>query len=136
MVQATLTTDFDYWDSLQRADRSRYETEKERVAEQVLARLEGHLPGLSGQVEMVDVATPHTFWRYTRNYRGAYEGWLMAVETARRPLPKTLPGLKGFYMAGQWVEPGGGVPPVLYSGPQVVQILCHQDGMPFATTVP
>jgi phytoene dehydrogenase-like protein len=46
-------------------------------------------------------------------------------------IPKTLPGLDNFYMAGQWVEPGGGVPAVLPSGRQVVQIICHRDGVPF-----
>jgi phytoene desaturase len=32
--------------------------------------------------------------------------------------------------------PGGGVPPCLYSGRHVVQILCHRDGKPFSTSVP
>jgi phytoene dehydrogenase-like protein len=49
--------------------------------------------------------------------------------TAR--MPKTLPGLDCFYMAGQWVEPGGGVTGVLPSGRQVVQLICHHDGVPF-----
>ena len=56
----------------------------------------------------------------------------MTPEQSRRPLPKTLPGLDGFYMAGQWVEPGGGVPTVLASGRQGVQLICHRDKVPFA----
>jgi len=32
--------------------------------------------------------------------------------------------LEGFYMAGQWVMPGGGVAPCLYSGRHVIQLLC------------
>jgi phytoene dehydrogenase-like protein len=135
VVQALLETDFDYWYDL-REERTRYEAEKARIAEEVLEQLEAHLPGLSAGVEMTDVATPYTFWRYTRNHRGAYEGWLMTPEQVRRPLPKTLPGLRNFYMAGQWVEPGGGIPPALYSGRQVVQVLCHRDGSPFSAYVP
>jgi phytoene dehydrogenase-like protein len=46
---------------------------------------------------------------------------------------KTLPGLENFYMAGQWVEPGGGTLPALYSGGNVVQLLCHRDGKPFSS---
>jgi phytoene desaturase len=46
---------------------------------------------------------------------------------------RTLPGLKDFYMAGQWVMPGGGVPSCLYSGRHAVQLLCKQDGRPFST---
>ena len=52
----------------------------------------------------------------------------------RTQLSKTLPGLDNFYMAGQWVAPGGGVPPVLYSGRQVIQLVCHADGKKFAVT--
>ena len=135
VVQATLETDFDYWYELQ-ADRPRYEAEKERVAEGVLDRLEFHLPSIASHVEMSDVATPYTLWRYTRNYRGAFEGWLMTPEMLRTRVEKTLPGLENFYMAGQWVEPGGGIPPALHSGRQVVQILCHRDGKEFSTSVP
>jgi phytoene desaturase len=135
VVQAMLETDFDYWNDLQN-DRPGYEAEKKRVAAQILDRLETHLPGISAQVEMTDVATPYTFWRYTRNHRGAYEGWLMTPEHTGKALPKTLPGLENFYMAGQWVEPGGGIPTALNSGRQVVQILRHRDGMPFSASVP
>jgi phytoene dehydrogenase-like protein len=54
--------------------------------------------------------------------------------TAR--VSKRLPGLDGLYMAGQWVEPGGGVPPVLCSGRNVVWLICHEDGKPFVTSEP
>jgi phytoene dehydrogenase-like protein len=130
VVQATVETDFDTWWAL-KEDAAAYEAEKQRVAAELLDRLETHLPGISSAVEMTDVATPWTFWRVTRNRRGAYEGWLMTKEMLTKRVPKTLPGLDNFYMAGQWVEPGGGVPAVLPSGRQVVQLICHRDGVPF-----
>ena len=49
---------------------------------------------------------------------------------------KTLPGLTGFCMAGQWVEPGGGLPLAAVSGRYVTQIICKEDRRPFVTTVP
>jgi phytoene desaturase len=131
VVQAAFKTDFDYWNDLQQADRARYDAEKARVAGQVLGRLESFLPGISAAVEMRDVATPYTLHRYTRNYRGASEGWLITPDNVGKPLPRTLPGLENFYMAGQWVEPGGGVPTVLGSGRQAVQLVCHHDKAPF-----
>jgi phytoene dehydrogenase-like protein len=136
VVQVTFETGFDHWNDLQSRDRARYEAEKSRVAAQVLDRLEKTLPGLSAHVEMIDIATPYTFWRYTGNRRGSYEGWLLTPQHTCRAVPKTLPGLKDFYMAGQWVEPGGGIPPTLYSGRQVVQILCRRDGRPFSVSTP
>jgi phytoene dehydrogenase-like protein len=78
-----------------------------------------------------DVCTPYTFWRYTLNDRGTWEGWLMTPETIRTPIERRLPGLADFCMAGQWVMPGGGVPSAFYSGQHAVQLLCRRDGKPF-----
>jgi phytoene desaturase len=136
VLQVEFETGWDYWNDLQREDRASYDAEKERIAGEVLARLEAHYPGISLQVEMTDVATPYTSWRYTRNHKAAWMGWLPTPEVVMTRIERTLPGLKNFYMAGQWVTPGGGVPPCLYSGRHVAQILCHRDGKPFLTTVP
>jgi phytoene desaturase len=136
VIQAEFETEWDYWNDLQRDDRTCYEAEKERVAAEVLQRLEPYYPGLASQVEVTDVATPYTTWRYTLNHRGAWEGWLMTPEALRTSIERTLPGLSDFYMAGQWVMPGGGVPPCLYSGRHAVQLMCHHDGKPFVTTAP
>jgi phytoene desaturase len=133
VIQMEFETGWDYWNDLQREDRAGYDAEKERVAAKILERLEAHYPGISSQVEVTDVATPYTFWRYTLNHRGAWEGWLMTPEAIRTTIGRTLPGLDNFYMAGQWVMPGGGVSPVLYSGRHAVQLLCRQHGKPFVT---
>lgn len=132
IIQPSFEADWDYWDGLRQADRAAYDAEKARVADEVLQRLEAHYPGLRGQVEMTDVATPYTTWRYTRNWRGAYMGWSPTAAQIMTTLPRTLPGLAGFVMAGQWVAPGGGVPTCLLSGRDAVRILCRQDGRTFA----
>lgn len=133
VIQAELETAWDYWHDLRAQDRARYEAEKEAVAARILEWLEGYYPGISSQVEVTDVATPYTTWRYTLNDRGSWEGWLITPQTMRTNIERTLPGLERFYMAGQWVMPGGGVPPVLYSGQHAVQLLCRDDGRPFVT---
>jgi phytoene dehydrogenase-like protein len=51
-------------------------------------------------------------------------------------MAKNLPGLKNFYMAGQWVEVGGGLPAVAISGRDVVQIICKRDKKRFVTMAP
>jgi len=133
VVQVMFETQWDFWNKLSN-DRPRYDAEKQRVADEVLSRIEAHYPGISSLVEVTDVATPYTTWRYTLNHRGAYMGWLPTPEAIMTEVPRTLPGLANFYMAGQWVMPGGGVPPSLYSGRHVVQILCRRDGKRFSTT--
>jgi phytoene dehydrogenase-like protein len=135
VVQALLHTDWQFWKDLLE-DRPRYDSEKKRVCAEVLARLETHYPGITSQVEVTDIATPFTTWRYTLNHQGSFMGWSPTPAAMRTQVAKTLPGLNNFYMAGQWVMPGGGVPPCLYSGRQVIQILCRRDRKRFSTNVP
>lgn len=132
VVQALLHTDWNWWNELQK-DRSRYDVAKKKIGEDVLSRLESHYPGITANAELTDVATPYTTWRYTLNREGAFMGWVPTPTAMRAQIRKTLPGLENFYMAGQWVMPGGGVPPCLYSGRQVVQIMCKRDGRKFST---
>ena len=100
--------------------------------------LEQRFPGIAGQVEMVDVATPLTFERYTGNWKGTFEGWLITPQNAHtmmNPMSLGLPGLQNFYMCGQWVQPGGGLPTGVMSGRRLVQALCKEDSKEFQTSV-
>jgi len=96
------------------------------VAREFLASVERYYPGLSSQVEVVDVATPYTTWRYTLNRKGAWGAWLMTPDIMKERIERKLPGLKNFYLAGQWVMCGG-VPPSLFSGRHAIQLMCHDE---------
>jgi len=136
VVKVMFPCDYTYWRKLGQ-DPQRYKAEKDRITDQVIALLDQHYPGLAGQVEMRDVATPMTWERYTGNWQGSFEGWMISKETFPPfHMSKTLPGLKNFYMAGQWVEPGGGVPTAAMSGRNVIQILCKRDRKTFVTQTP
>jgi phytoene dehydrogenase-like protein len=125
----------EYWKAMYE-ERERYEAEKQQIAMAVIGRLEKRFPGITGQVEAVDVATPMTTERYTGNWQGSIMGWATTTETmGREEMSKTLPGLKDFYMIGQWVE-GGGLPPAARSGRDAIHIICHQDNRPFVTHLP
>jgi len=127
-----IQADYDYWEALSH-DRARYDAEKERVAGILLQVLEKRFPGITPLVEMRDVATPMTWVRYTGNWRASFEGWMIDIDSFGMQMSKTLPGLQNFYMVGQWVEPGGGLPPAATSGRNVAQILCKRDGKKFVT---
>lgn len=126
------TTDYDYWEKLKQ-NPGNYKAEKERICNDVIAGLEEHFPGITEQVEMRDVATPMTWVRYTGNWRGSYEGWMFG---AHDNISKILPGLENFYMAGQWVNAGGGMCTAVMSGNHTIQIICSKDNKPFITTKP
>jgi phytoene dehydrogenase-like protein len=135
VVKVMFASDYEFWKKLKQ-DPKRYKSEKERIADQVVALLDHRFPGLAAQVEMRDVATPMTFERYTGNWQGSFLGWLISTKTLMMRMSKILPGLKNFYMVGQWVEPGGSVPTALMSGRNVIQIICKQNKIPFVTTTP
>jgi phytoene dehydrogenase-like protein len=135
VVRFVLDTDYDYWKTLGE-NRDGYLAEKERIAGTLIAALEERFPGISSQIEMWDVATPLTFERYTGNWKGSALGWDCTTETFFMPMSKTLPGLDNFFMAGQWVEPGGGVPTVAVSGRNVIQLICKREKKPFVTRLP
>jgi phytoene dehydrogenase-like protein len=130
-----LSSDYDRWLELSK-DPERYAAEKEAACEAVLDALERRIPGIRAKVEMRDVATPVTWERFTGNWRGSYEGWLPSGNSLMMQMKKTLPGLDGFHMIGQWTTPGGGLPPAVSSGRHVVQLLCKQDGKRFVATEP
>jgi phytoene dehydrogenase-like protein len=126
VLQVEIETNFDYWFDLQARDRNAYDREKKRLADEFLTRVEKYYPGLSNQVEVIDVATPYTTWRYTLNRKGAWGAWLMIPDIMMERIERKLPGLKNFYMAGQWVM-SGGVAPSLLSGCHAIQLICHDE---------
>jgi phytoene dehydrogenase-like protein len=129
-------TDYEYWKKLSE-NRMEYEQKKDEIASTVIDLLDQRFPGISSQVEMIDVATPMTFERYTGNWKGSFEGWLITPENSNvvmKPMSQTLPGLGNFYMCGQWVEPGGGLPTGVMSGRRLVKSLCKEDRKKFRTT--
>jgi len=131
-----IEADYDYWQRL-RAEPKRYEAEKEAVAAAVIAALDDRFPGLAAQVEAVDVATPVTFERYTANWHGAIHGWALGLKKMAlmmgTGMSKTLPGLKNFYLIGQWIEPGGNVQLAAASGRDALEMICRADAKPFLT---
>jgi len=131
-----LETNYEYWKEL-KSDKTAYINKKDEISGQVINLLEQRFPGISSQVEMVDVATPMTFERYTGNWRGSFEGWLITPDNANtimKPMSQTLPGLENFYMCGQWVEPGGGLPTGIMSARRLFKTICKKDGKKFIAT--
>lgn len=130
-----LTTDYDFWKQLHE-DKAAYKQKKEEIVSTVIRLLEQRFPGISSQVEMIDVATPTTFEQYTGNWKGSFEGWLITPENSNvllKPMKQTLPGLDNFYMCGQWVEPGGGLPTAVMSARRLFKKICKEDGNKFRT---
>jgi phytoene dehydrogenase-like protein len=137
LITSMLSTyNYDYWDKLYREDKPKYEREKIRITEEIITVLDKRFGGIRQSIEMTDLSTPVTFSHFSGNWKGSYEGWLLTPETGFKHLPHTLRGLENFYMCGQWVAVGGGLPGVLISARDTAQIICKNDKKEFRVTAP
>lgn len=127
------TENYEYWVNLRKSNNDLYQKEKERVANEIINILEEKIGNIKNNIEIVDVSSPATVIRYTNNWKGSFEGWILTPKIGIKLMSKELPGLKNFYMIGQWVEPGGGLPAALLSGRNVAQIICKRDKIKFRT---
>ncbi|HXS77753.1 MAG TPA: NAD(P)/FAD-dependent oxidoreductase [Terracidiphilus sp.] len=120
-----------YWENLRREDPVRYSAEKDRVSDAVIDVLERRIPGVRKAIEVTDVSTPASVIRYTGNWKGSQEGWLMPPGASFRPFPNTLPGLNRFVLIGQWIMPGGGLPSGPMTARPAIKAICKYDHVPF-----
>jgi phytoene dehydrogenase-like protein len=132
VVISLIEVPFDYWQQLSKNPDS-YQAEKQQLADFVIKELAVQYPGTKGKVEVVDVATPLTYVRYTDTYKGAYMSWMLPSEIKSVVVPRTLTGLGNLFMIGQWASPPGGLSAALLTGRWAVQVLCKQDKRSFAT---
>ncbi|MBN2353809.1 MAG: NAD(P)/FAD-dependent oxidoreductase [Spirochaetales bacterium] len=126
------TKNGDFWRNLRHDDKAKYDAEKSRIADEYIALLDAKLGGIKDNVEVVDVSTPATAVRYTGNWQGSYMGWgwgtKVPVWTQRK-----LPGLRDFFMTGQWVTHAGGLPTVMMDGRATAALVCERDGKEFGS---
>jgi phytoene dehydrogenase-like protein len=119
------------WDNWKDLKDNDYKAEKEKIKTDAIALLELHFPGVTKHIEIADVATPSTTVKYTGVWKGSYEGFLPAANNITKTLKNTLPGLSNFYMAGQWLFPGGGLPPSVMSGKTAIRKICKNEKRAF-----
>jgi len=135
VIKVVLNSSYAYWKSLYLTYEA-YEAEKQRVAETLADALEKRFPRFKEQVEVVDVATPMTFERYTGAWQGfqaqaPIEGFSDFLNFLRgKGWCRTLPGLKNFYMIGQWAGDFG-LANAAVSGRNLIKRICKSDGKRF-----
>jgi len=135
LAKILIPSNMTYWEPF-RQDKQRYQAEKEHIMNRVISMVDKRFPGFADMIEMRDMTTPLTYARYTGNWQGSHQGWMITSETGLYHISSMLPHLKNFFMAGHWVFAGGGVPLAALSGRNAVQFLCKQHKIPFVATVP
>lgn len=121
------------WKLWENMDAVEYKAEKLQIEKDATTWLEKEYPGISEFIEVIDVATPQTDVRYTGVKDGAYEGFMPSKDNMMKSLKMQLPKLQNFYMAGQWLFPGGGLPPSAQTGKWAVQLICKKEKHKFVS---
>ena len=112
---------YDFWKKAK--EENRYDEEKKRIAEEVIAAIAAHIPEVD-KVEVIDVATPLTYERYCANWKGS---WMteMSSKMKMKSYPAVIKNLQSLYFAGHRMMPPGGLPVALMSARIAVQHLCR-----------
>jgi len=137
VVKVVFDSNYDYWRKLAE-DTKAYAEEKKRIAGILADRLDKRFPGFKGQIEVVDVATPVSVEHWLAAYRGYCVPYPapkeFANEVSKNGVSKTLPGLQGFYMVGQWAGALYSTNQVSLMGRELVRQLYNKDNKKFVTT--
>ena len=93
----------------------RYLELKEKVTDALVRRATDALPGLMEAIDQREASTPLTNFHYTRNPRGAIEGYDNTLQSTRLgPLSPETP-VGNLFLAGAWAG-GGGMQAAMTSG--------------------
>jgi all-trans-retinol 13,14-reductase len=103
----------DYLSDWENLSVESYNTKKEDVAKNFIARLELLLPGISDEIEYYEVGTSATVKRYTLNPEGAVYGF---AQTPGRQAPDISDIIDNLHFASAWARTGGGFSGAIYSG--------------------
>ncbi|MGI6555630.1 MAG: phytoene desaturase family protein [Bacillota bacterium] len=133
VIKVELVSRYSYWKELAR-DKTRYEEEKEKVAEQVI----GLLPGIKGRIEAVDVPTLVTWERFmggTHGFANMPKKESDFLGSLYKNEGMTVPGLENFYFAGTWATSAGALFVNALSGKKAIKKICRNEGRKFASSL-
>jgi phytoene dehydrogenase-like protein len=139
VIKVNFDSEYQYWKTLSQNTES-YKQQKRQIADEVAERLEKRFPNFKSQIEALDVVTPVSVEHWTGGYRGFAQPWPPPSELAKdinkSGVSKTLPGLKNFYMTGQWAGGTFGISTVCMMGKGLVKDICKEDGKKFKIIPP
>lgn len=117
---------YEAWKNLKQQSVEKYSERKNEIARRVVRMVENMYPEMCGRIKVIDVATPLTFQRYCRSYKGAYLSFCPLLDLDRRENHSgMISGLKNLFVAGQWAFQEGGLAMAAIAGKFAVQRICH-----------
>ena len=100
--------------------------QKPHCAERIAAAAEKYIPGFRETVDVMEIASPATFERFSGNTSGALYGFENTKDIyGEAKMPNTT-YLRNLFQTGHWCKPGGGVWNVIECGYTAAQIILHR----------
>lgn len=123
--------DFERWATLYEVNREAYKIEKDRISKAVLTAIEEKYPQLKGKMTVVETVSPYSYYRFCGAYKGAYMSFILTPFAKKKTHKGRLRKIKNVYLAGQWLQPPGGLPNAGATGRFVIQRICKQEKIAF-----
>ncbi len=98
---------------------------KAAVEQYIMDNLERLIPGFAAKVVVRCSASALTSYRYTLNHHGAMLGWEMSPDQLGTHRADVVSPIKNMYFVGHWVQPGGGITPVIMSAMKVAKLITN-----------
>jgi phytoene dehydrogenase-like protein len=83
-------------------------------------------PNLRDYIEVAEAATPLTYYRYSKNMDGAIYGYVQDILNSPAFRLSSKGAIPGLYLAGAWVNIGGGYTPCINSGRMAVAMCLRE----------
>ena len=118
---------FEYWQKLYE-DKEQYQAKKQELAGQIQKLLEQRFPECAGKLELLDTWTPMTYMRYCDAYKGFYQSFTVTRNSKPYSTPSAyVEGIPNLVLAGQWLNPPGGLPGAAIAGKYAVMRIAHLE---------
>lgn len=96
-----------------------WETNKKRLIDVFIKKMEHLIPDLSSHIIFKDAATPNTLYKWSLNYNGAAYGWAWTPAQVGTAGLAQKTCIKNLYFTGHWTTLAHGVAGVAYLGRDV-----------------
>ncbi|MFO7795482.1 MAG: phytoene desaturase family protein [Promethearchaeati archaeon] len=123
--QLVLTT-LQMGDEWQTIAPDQYHKIKDKYADKMIQMVEHTiLPNVREYIEIAEIASPLTYYRYSKNYNGAIYGYHQDVLNSPMMRLKSKTPIKGLYLAGAWTNFGGGFSTAILGGRVAAGLYLH-----------
>jgi len=102
---------------------------KEEIKQKIIGLSEQIIANLNRYIDVIETATPVTYYKYTLNKKGAAFGWASTVEQMNTALLPQVTSIKNLSLAGHWSIMGagqGGISTVALSGRKIANKIINE----------